>query len=290
MAAYATLVSLMNDLELIPNHPIHSFSFEIKQITSLSQIVNFLIHFLETSDSHRELLESRITSAAHKAHDVVESHVVDQIQAGSTICSGKSRLSYFLLDLQKAIGCLDFVKRKVMQFKAKSDSKAAYSAPDSSAPLISGKNHMVGCDDVVLGLVEMLVGEPSSRRLIPIVSMGGMSKTTLARNIYVHSLIEHHFDIRLWAAISQDYCVENILVQLLFGENSTTGGNLGELGEELHKMLWGRRYLVVLDDMWSIEVWEEIHMFLLDNGVGSCVIVTTRLLNLATCLSLPLSR
>ncbi|XP_047951834.1 putative disease resistance protein At3g14460 [Salvia hispanica] len=50
-------------------------------------------------------------------------------------------------------------------------------------------------------------------------------------------------------------------------------------------MLWGRRYLVVLDDMWSIEAWEEIQTFLPDNGDGSCVIVTTRLFNLATSLS-----
>ncbi|XP_047947541.1 uncharacterized protein LOC125193717 [Salvia hispanica] len=163
---------------LISNHSTHSFSFETKQITSLSQIVNFLLDFLETSDSHGEAapsLESRITSAAYIAHDVVESHIVDQIQAGSTIGGGKSRLSYFLLDLQKAIDGLNFVKRKVMRFKAKSDSKEAYSAAhNSSAPLTSGKNHMVGCDDVVLRLVEMHVGEPSSRRVIPIVGMGGM--------------------------------------------------------------------------------------------------------------------
>ena len=130
--------------------------------------------FLETSDSNGEAaqsLESRITSATHKAQDVVESHVVDQILAGSTLVGGKSRLNYFFLDLQKAIDGMNFVKRKVMQFKPKSDSKAAYSAPNSSAPLNSGKNHMVGCDDVVLRLVEMLVGEPSSRRVIPVVGI-----------------------------------------------------------------------------------------------------------------------
>ncbi|XP_057772745.1 putative late blight resistance protein homolog R1B-17 [Salvia miltiorrhiza] len=288
MAAYAALVSLMNDLELIPNHPTHSFSFDNKQITSLSQTLHFLIDFMETYDSHgctresADSLESRIASSAHAAHDVIESHVVDQLHAGSTL--GGKATSYFLPDLQKAIDDMDFVKREAIQFKAKSGVKAeqpTYSAPTSSE---SVKSVMVGFDAAVVRLMEMLTGELSGHRVIPVVGMGGMGKTTLAKNVYDHLLIKQHFDIRLWATISQEYSVDNILTQLL-SEKRKSNGDVCRLGEELHKMLWGRRYLIVLDDMWSVEAWDEIHMFLPDNGNGSCVIVTTRLSNLAAHLS-----
>ncbi|XP_057774791.1 putative late blight resistance protein homolog R1B-16 [Salvia miltiorrhiza] len=293
MAAYAALVSLLNDLELIPNHPIHSFSFDNKQITSLSQTVHFLIDFMETYDSHgctretAEALERRIASAAHAAHDVIESHVIDQLHAGSTL-GGKATFC-FLPDLQKAIDDMEFVKRETIQFKVKSGVKAeqpTYSAPTSSEALNSGKNLMVGFNAALVGLMEMLTGDPSNKRVIPVVGMGGMGKTTLARNVYEHLHIQHHFDVRLWATISHDYKIESILTELLFGERrSATGGDFNRLGEELHKMLWGRRYLIVLDDMWGVEAWDEMHMFLPDNGNGSCVIVTSRLSNLAAHLS-----
>ncbi|KAH6805060.1 hypothetical protein C2S51_029891 [Perilla frutescens var. frutescens] len=288
MAAYAALVSLINDLDDIQNHPRHSFSFDNKQMTSLSQTLHFLIGFMECYDSHgcsTEALEIRITSAAHAAHDVIQSHAVDQIHAGSTL-NGKAR-SYFLLDLQKAIDNVDFVWRKAMQFKAKSGSlkaeQPAYSAPAST----SGKNIMVGFDAVRDQLLHILTGEPSGHRCVtPLVGMGGIGKTTLAKNAYEHLYIQQQFDIRLWATISQQYSVESILTQLIFGESrSTTGGNVIGSGEVLHKKLWCRRYLIVLDDMWSLEAWNEIQIFLPDNGNGSCVIVTTRLSNLATDLS-----
>ncbi|KAL8464482.1 hypothetical protein ACS0TY_034128 [Phlomoides rotata] len=31
-----------------------------------------------------------------------------------------------------------------------------------------------------------------------------------------------------------------------------------ELGEALYKYLYGRRYLIVMDDMWSIEAWDKV--------------------------------
>ncbi|XP_042051256.1 putative late blight resistance protein homolog R1B-16 [Salvia splendens] len=288
MAAYAALVSLMNDLELIPNHPTHSFSFDSKQITLLSQIVHSLIDFMETFDSHgyttesAEILETRIASAAHAAHPVIESHVVDQLLTGTPSPD-------FSLDLQKSIEDLHFVVEIVaMQFnKSKIGFNFnTYSPHTSSEFRSSGNNVMVGFDAAVVRLMEMLTftGGDSSQRVVPVVGMGGMGKTTLAGNVYNHLLIQQHFDIRCWATISQEFSVDNVLTQLLF-ENRKTDGDVGRLGEELHKLLWGRRYLIVLDDMWSLEAWDDTHMFFPDNGNGSCVVVTTRLANLAAHLS-----
>lgn len=72
------------------------------------------------------------------------------------------------------------------------------------------------------------------------------------------------------------YSVKEILLQLLSRQ-----------GEKLHKKLLGRRYLIVLDDVWSVEAWDRIRLFLPDDGIsGSRVAVTTRLQSVADCFAL----
>ncbi|KAL9170545.1 hypothetical protein ABFS82_04G151800 [Erythranthe guttata] len=139
---------------------------------------------------------------------------------------------------------------------------------------------MVGFDKQLIQLLDKLTGQQSNRQVIPIVGMGGIGKTTLAQNAYEHSLILHHFDIRTWVTVSQKYNVKQLLLQLLSRQSCETDEHL--LGQELHKMLWGRRYLIVIDDIWSIEASDEVSRFFPDNNNGSRIVVTTRISNVAT--------
>ncbi|XP_057790872.1 putative late blight resistance protein homolog R1B-16 [Salvia miltiorrhiza] len=146
--------------------------------------------------------------------------------------------------------------------------------------MTSNKATMVGFDDVLLQLLDQLTGFPSSRQVIPIVGMGGISKTTLATNTFQHPFIVQHFDVCLWATISQQYIVHNILTQLVSVDESSSA-TVDELGQQLYKSLRGRRYLIVLDDMWSVEAWDEIKFFFPDTHSGSRIVVTTRHLDVA---------
>ncbi|XP_042021049.1 putative late blight resistance protein homolog R1B-16 [Salvia splendens] len=65
---------------------------------------------------------------------------------------------------------------------------------------------------------------------------------------------------------------------------------LSEMSEDeirlsLHKCLSHRRYVIVLDDMWSIEAWEKLQRYFPDNSNGSRIMVTTRLSNLGSQLN-----
>jgi NB-ARC domain len=45
---------------------------------------------------------------------------------------------------------------------------------------------------------------------------------------------------------------------------------------ELHKSLKEKKYLVVLDDVWSTDLWSELQMALPEDNNGSRVLITTR--------------
>ncbi|KAL9170727.1 hypothetical protein ABFS82_04G165400 [Erythranthe guttata] len=222
MAAYAALVSLINVLDHIQIHPRISNCFDKGQMESLSDHLNFLLDSVEITHSRGvvseeyEVLEGQITSAAYSAEDVIESHVVDQIHSGS--------ISF--LDLQTVIQDMDYVKYKVVNFKEERRFKDRQKGPTYSlhAPPItsscSGKSKMVGFDEELSQLLDALTGQQSSLQVISIVGMGGIGKTTLARNVYENRLIMKHFDICTWATISQEYSVKDIFSKLLSRESS----------------------------------------------------------------------
>ncbi|KZV56499.1 hypothetical protein F511_22307 [Dorcoceras hygrometricum] len=147
---------------------------------------------------------------------------------------------------------------------------------------------MVGFDEDLIQIMDTLTGDESNLQILSVVGMGGIGKTTLARHIFSNPLIVNHFDRHAWVTISQQYSEHEILLGLIKdtkvveGEGEQLiGHNVDELGLRLHKILFGRRYLIVMDDMWSIEVWHAIKRFFPDNDNGCRILVTTRLSNVA---------
>ncbi|XP_057772592.1 putative late blight resistance protein homolog R1B-16 [Salvia miltiorrhiza] len=298
MAAYAALVTLINLMEDMQNHPRLSPSLDNKQIKSLSKKVHFLLNFIETYNSHggskeAQDLERRIVSAAQEAEDVIESRIVNQILGDDDGETSPSFLLKKIKDarkkvvekiqyksrLEKVLEQMDCIKKKMMKIEMKDGMRDEPVLATSSRPR---QTSMVGFEEELIQLMDVLTSQKSTRQIISIVGMGGAGKTTLTTNAFKNSLIEQHFDIRAWATVSQEYSARDILSQLLSHLGHSRDENDSELGEQLYKMLLGKRYLIVLDDMWSINAWDEIRFSLPDNGTRSRVVITTRLSNLAS--------
>ncbi|KAK1269574.1 putative disease resistance protein [Acorus gramineus] len=147
---------------------------------------------------------------------------------------------------------------------------------------VSKKEAVVGFDDDVKAIVGKLTEGDPRLSVVSIVGMGGLGKTTLAKKACEHDSIKKHFSCRLWVTASRHYRAKELLlsfVKCLWGkpdaqllERMDSDG----LKEEIYKHLKGKRYLLVIDDLWSVEEWEFLKDFLPDSSNGSHVLLTTR--------------
>lgn len=114
---------------------------------------------------------------------------------------------------------------------------------------------------------------------IGVVGMGGLGKTTLAQTVFNDRVIEDHFERRMWVSVSQTFTEEQILRSMLRNlGDASVGDDNGELLRKIKQYLVGKRYVIVMDDVWSLDVtwWRRIYEAL-PKGNGSSIIITTRI-------------
>ncbi|XP_057801525.1 putative late blight resistance protein homolog R1B-23 [Salvia miltiorrhiza] len=221
----------------------------------------------------------------HGKKEAMETAAAAAADEGDAIGEDVSCIDFYE-DLQQVIEEMNVIKKEAMETAAEAQLQRKVSSTQAGS-LTSSSNvkesMMVGFDDVQLQLLDWLTGGNRNRQIIPITGMGGIGKTTLAQHIFEHALVKEHFDIRAWTSISRTYNVRETLSQVLHQVSGNLGSDLSEedLGEKLYKYLCGRRYIIILDDMWSVEVWDKMRFFFPDYNDGSRVIITTRLSNLA---------
>ncbi|KAJ4965888.1 hypothetical protein NE237_017737 [Protea cynaroides] len=131
-------------------------------------------------------------------------------------------------------------------------------------------------------LIDMLIGSNNEEFLsvIPIVGIGGLGKTTLAKIVYNDESIVAHFEKRMWICVSDNFKVSMLIeemVESLTGANPNLS-NLEATQKLVDENLRGKRFLLVLDCVWNPdhEKWDRLRASLVIGAKGSKIIVTTR--------------
>ncbi|KAF5197405.1 Disease resistance rpp13-like protein [Thalictrum thalictroides] len=138
---------------------------------------------------------------------------------------------------------------------------------------------VVGLEEDTQKIKEWIFAANHGLLAVGIVGMGGLGKTTTAQSVYNDKEVEDHFEKRMWVSVSQTFTVEQIMRSLLknLGDGSVTDDK-DELLRKIHQYLQGKRYLIVMDDVWSKDYswWHRVSEGL-PRGNGSSVIITTRI-------------
>ncbi|KAG5027290.1 hypothetical protein AAZX31_08G308000 [Glycine max] len=156
------------------------------------------------------------------------------------------------------------------------------------APMFLKEAEVVGFDSPRDTLERWLKEGREKLTVVSVVGMGGSGKTTLAKKVF--DKVQTHFTRHVWITVSQSYTIEGLLLKFLEAllkflevekgkdpsQSVYSTMDKASLIHEVRNHLSCNIYVVVFDDVWNENFWEEMKFALVDVENGSRIIITTR--------------
>lgn len=147
---------------------------------------------------------------------------------------------------------------------------------------------LVAMDGPVKHITALLTDEKEMElKVVAIVGSGGLGKTTLAMEVY--RKIGGDFHCRASVSVSRTLDFEKLLKDILsqidkdaYRECQSESWGIAQLIPKIKQILTGKRYFIVIDDVWKEKDWTVVkRAFPDDNNNGSRIIATTRITGVA---------
>ncbi|XP_055802596.1 disease resistance protein RPP13-like [Solanum dulcamara] len=285
------LTSLRDEVRSLRNELlfIQSFLRDAEQKQSRDQRVQQWVFEINSIANDAVAILETYSFEASKGDDA---RFANRLKACTCICRKEKKFYNVAKEIQSLKDRITDISRKRETYGITNIHNNAGEGPSNQSPTLrrttsyvdDQDNIFVGLQDVVQTLLaELLKAEPR-RSVISIYGMGGLGKTTLARNLYTSPNIVNRFHTRAWICVSQEYNTIDLLRNIIKSIQGRTKETLdllermtqGDLEIYLRDLLKEGKYLVVVDDVWQREAWESLKSAFPDSKNGSRVIITTR--------------
>ncbi|XP_027099140.1 putative late blight resistance protein homolog R1A-3 [Coffea arabica] len=262
------VISLYEDLKIIKSclkrMKESPSNFKILQSFFLRQIRDVVLKILDATDSY-------INNALANSNGISGADIAISFQHSSELSFRATQVSLYRRLIPKVHNSIN----------ASMSNREVSSRLKSSSPVLG--EEVVGFDDEATAVLDRLTGEQKQLELevISLVGMAGIGKTTFAKRLYNDSRVLHHFHVRAWTRgpqLNEEMNALHDLLTCVTNDNDSLHKMYPhEMGEKLHKLLKGKRYLIVVDGIWDSLSWKLFFMkYFPDDSNGSKVLITSR--------------
>ncbi|ONI12191.1 hypothetical protein PRUPE_4G149700 [Prunus persica] len=268
---YSASSSSSSDLEVLQTRvkEIQNIAYEIEDVLD-----TFMLKVPHQFHSNR---------LSEKFHDFVHDHDPSVQKAGREFSSAIKNIIDNKLNFLSALDKIHQVLRRDQE--GQPSSSTAGMGDNHSPHRFLEEEEMKGFEKPKQKLIKQLVEGDNSRLLtiISLVGPGGSGKTTLLKNVFKNKRVQGFFDCHAWIDVPRDLC-DSKRRELLLNMLSKFDPKVKREGPDHHEdpeeqlgvLLEQKRFVLVLDNVWSKQDLGGI-VNAIPNGLpGSKVIITSR--------------
>lgn len=256
---------------------------------------------LEDKDPELKVWFKRVRDIAYDMEDAIDEYnlrLVDQHGQGNgsslhkivfafKTMKARHRIASHIQGIKSKVEVISQGRPSISGVGSSSSQRLLSSRLDSQDDaLLLDEADLVGIEQPKKQVSDLLLfKDEAGRAVISIYGMGGLGKTTLAKQVYDDPKVKKRFRIHAWINVSQSFKMEELLKDLVQQLHNVIGKPAPEavgqmksdkLKELIKNLLQQSRYLIVLDDVWHVNVWDAVKLALPTNNRGSRVMLTTR--------------